>query len=163
MTLILSVMALLVIAGVVLFMVLGVMSRSGSAPGLVHGRLAPCPASPNCVCSEYKEDAAHYIDPVMLANHETSMPLIKSVIETAGGKVIGATDNYLAATFSSAVFGFVDDVEVRLDAQRHVLQLRSASRVGHGDLGVNRKRAAFLKQHIAEKLDAAIAPDANAP
>ena len=145
---------ILVLAIVVMFIGLGVKSRSGTAPGLVAGRLAPCPASPNCVCSENKQDSAHYIDPLDWNGHEPSMPLIKTVIEKAGGRVQRESNDYLAATFSSTLFGFVDDVELRVDPQQKVIQLRSASRVGHGDLGANRKRVVQLKQLLSEKLNA---------
>jgi uncharacterized protein (DUF1499 family) len=152
MTILLSVILLLIAAVVVLFVILGVQSRTGTAPGLVEGRLARCPATPNCVCSEYKNDISHYIEPVSFADNNP-MSIIKSVIKTAGGTIQSETDNYLAATFSSAVFGFVDDVEVRLDAKQRIIQLRSAARVGRGDMGVNRKRVQKLKQMLNEKLN----------
>ena len=150
----LSVIALLAAAIVVLFIILGIESRSGAAPGLLASHLARCPARPNCVCSEYREDAAHYIEPIPLSRNPNPMPMIKSVIEAAGGTIQQQTDSYLAAIFSSTVFGFVDDVEVRLDAETHSMQLRSASRVGHSDMGVNRRRVEMLKQMFNEKLNA---------
>ena len=151
---VLGIVVVLMLAVVVMFVGLGVKSRSGTAPGLVAGRLAPCPTSPNCVCSEDKQDSAHYIEPLSWNGHEPSMPLIKTVIEKAGGRVQRESNDYLAATFSSTLFGFVDDVELRVDPQQKVIQLRSASRVGHGDLGANRKRVVQLKQLLSEKLNA---------
>jgi uncharacterized protein (DUF1499 family) len=66
------------------------------------------------------------------------------IIEELGGKVVVADDEYVSATFASSIFGFVDDVECRLDASKEQIQIRSASRVGHSDLGVNRKRMEAL-------------------
>jgi uncharacterized protein (DUF1499 family) len=51
-----------------------------------------------------------------------------------------STGDYLAATFRTPLLGFIDDLEARLDREAGVIQLRSASRVGHSDLGANRKR-----------------------
>jgi uncharacterized protein (DUF1499 family) len=51
----------------------------------------------------------------------------------------------LWATFTSKVFRFVDDVELRLDPQNNCIQVRSASRIGYSDLGVNRQRIDKLR------------------
>jgi uncharacterized protein (DUF1499 family) len=57
-------------------------------------------------------------------------------------------DGYLHATASSALFGFVDDLELYADASRGVLQARSVSRLGDSDLGVNEKRLSALRQQL---------------
>jgi uncharacterized protein (DUF1499 family) len=67
-----------------------------------------------------------------------------------GGSVQVEHDSYLAATFTSSIFGFVDDLEIRVDSERKTIHLRSASRVGHGDGGVNRKRTERLKKWVIE-------------
>jgi len=61
-------------------------------------------------------------------------------------------DDYLAATFSSAIFGFVDDLEVRIDSVQNTGHIRSASRVGHSDGGVNRKRIELLNQLYQKRI-----------
>lgn len=144
----LIVLALLLLGGFILMFVLGVISRSGSPPGLVQGRLMQCPDSPNCVCSEFPDDRAHYVDPLKLSEvAEDAIPdVLKEVVLAMGGRIQIERSDYLAATFSSGLFGFVDDLEFRVDAQGDVLHLRSASRVGHGDLGVNRKRVERLER-----------------
>ncbi len=63
-----------------------------------------------------------------------------------GGHIQAESDTYIAATFSSALFGFVDDLEIRIDPAQKVIHIRSGSRVGYGDAGVNRKRAESLKK-----------------
>ncbi|HEY9647011.1 MAG TPA: DUF1499 domain-containing protein, partial [Chroococcidiopsis sp.] len=55
-------------------------------------------------------------------------------------KIITATSDYLYAEFSSKLMGFVDDVEFYLSPADGVIHVRSASRLGQSDLGVNRKR-----------------------
>jgi len=128
------------------FAMLGHASRSGEAPGRVSGQLAPCPDRPNCVCSEVVDDAAHQVAPLDLAGvpPEKAWADLQRVVEELGGTIAVADDGYIAATFSSALFGFVDDVEFRLDASQQKIQIRSASRVGYSDMGVNRKRVEAL-------------------
>ncbi len=60
-------------------------------------------------------------------------------------KVIAQTENYLSAEFTIPVVGFVDDVEFLLDKDAKVIHVRSASRLGDSDLGVNRKRIETLR------------------
>ena len=154
---VLIILSLLIVACVLLFFILGVISRSGKAPGLVAGRLAQCPATPNCVCSEYKDDADHFIDPILLPQNIAfdPMSLLKNVVNNMGGIIGAEGDHYFAATFSSAIFGFMDDLEVRIDPTKNVIHLRSASRVGYGDAGVNRKRTELLKNLYNQKASGA--------
>jgi uncharacterized protein (DUF1499 family) len=148
------ILSLLIAAVIVLFIVLGVLSRSGKAPGLVDGRLSSCPATPNCICSEQRGDGLQYIDPVIIPDNSTvaTVDMLKAVIHEMGGSLQAESDEYLAATFSSAIFGFVDDMEIRIDATQNMIHVRSASRVGHSDMGVNRQRAELFKQLTMQKL-----------
>jgi len=138
----LAIVAILSALVLVRFAMLGHGSRSGEAPALVSGALAPCPDKPNCVCSEFGGDEAHYIEPLDYSDAlpEKAWGDILQIIEELGGKIVVANDGYIAATFASSLFGFIDDVECRLEASQKRIQIRSASRVGHSDLGVNRKR-----------------------
>jgi uncharacterized protein (DUF1499 family) len=131
---------------------LGHSSKSGQPPGLVSGTLAPCPDKPNCVSSEVGEDADHHIEPLDYsgASPEEAWSEIQHVIKELGGEVTIANDEYIAATFSSSLFRFVDDVECRLDAPQNQIHIRSASRVGHSDLGVNRKRTESITRLFGE-------------
>jgi uncharacterized protein (DUF1499 family) len=132
---------------------LGHSSKSGQPPGLVSGTLAPCPDQPNCVSSEAGEDASHHIAPLdySATSPEEAWAEIQQVIKELGGEVTIANDEYIAATFSSSLFRFIDDVECRLDAPKDQIQIRSASRVGHSDLGVNRKRAESITRLFSEE------------
>lgn len=146
-------LSLVIVAVIILFFVLGMMSKSGKAPGMAEGRLAKCPSTPNCVCSEYKGDRLHFIDPVSIPRNAAfdSLPILENVIRGMGGDIQAETDRYIAATFTSAMFGFVDDFEIRIDPAQRVIHIRSASRVGRGDLGVNKKRAELLKKLFIKK------------
>ena len=131
---------------IILLFVLGALSRAGKPPGLLEGQLSKCPEKPNCVCSEYSEDTSHYIEAIAVPNAATgTSALLKTVILDMGGVIHTEREDYLAATFSSPVFGFVDDLEIRYDTGQRMIHLRSASRVGHGDMGVNRDRVNQLK------------------
>ncbi|MCX4029254.1 DUF1499 domain-containing protein [Endozoicomonas sp. SM1973] len=143
---------LIILTGIVLFYFayLGYQSQSGQPSGLINGVLAQCPAKPNCVNSDFKEDTTHFIEPLTLPKWQSKeiMAAITSVIENAGGTIVNRQAHYVAATFTSTIFGFVDDLEVRLDETSKLIHIRSASRVGHSDLGQNRKRVSDIKQRL---------------
>lgn len=140
-------------AGILLLIVLAVLSKSGKPPGLVAGKLSMCPDKPNCVSSEQHNDAVHYLEPVALQSAASPDPLtvITAVIADMGGVIQEQDGGYIAATFSSPLFGFVDDLEIRVDPGKRLVQIRSASRVGHGDAGVNRKRVERFRKLYTEK------------
>ncbi len=126
----------------VLFFFLGLKSQKGSPIGLENGRLAECPSSPNCVCSEEGGQPERFVQPVT-----GTLEQAKAAVTSLGGVITSDSDEYVSATFMSSVFKFVDDVEFRpgADGQLHI---RSASRVGYSDRGVNQKRVAAIKSHI---------------
>jgi len=139
-----AVAILILVAG----FVLGIKSKQSPSLGLVAGHLRPCPASPNCVSSEAaKSDAEHYIKPLPIRDGK-AWPTMLSAIESTGGHIMVNDGQYLHATFISALFRYVDDVEARLDASERVIHLRSASRVGHSDLGTNRKRIESIRARL---------------
>ena len=111
--------------------------------------LDACPASLNCVCSEYPQDQAHYVEAIDLLNitQINDLSLVAAVITSMGGDIVVKKQDYLSVTFKSRIFGFVDDFEIRLDNQNNRLHIRSASRVGRSDLGANKLRVeAFRKE-----------------
>ena len=130
--------ALLPIAGLAL---LSALSRRPSNLGVVNGRLAPCPDSPNCVSSQ-ASDAGHRIKPMALrGSSETALARIKAIVATMPRtEIITETSDYMHVESRSALFRFVDDVEFLIDADAGQIHIRSASRAGRGDLGVNRRR-----------------------
>ena len=143
------ILPILIVTFIVLLFNYREISKAGEAPGLVEGILSKCPTNKrNCVCSEHKDDADHYIAPIILPQNSTIDPfsLLKNVIQEMGGNVQVESNDYLAATFTSAIFKFVDDLEIRIDSTQEVIHIRSASRVGFGDMGVNKKRTELLKK-----------------
>ena len=133
----LVVLVLVVVVGGLL--VLALVSQRGRAKGLVNGRLAPVGPKPNVVSSEPGTPPDVQVAPLRATLAEA-----KRAVERMGGTVIEETDTYVAATFQSRFFRFIDDVELR-DAGGGVVHVRSSSRVGHSDMGVNRKRVERLR------------------
>ena len=120
-------------------------SRKPRQRDLVAGKLRACPGTPNCVLSEDKA-SPFYIEPFPAGSDPAAAWLkIKEAVVELGGHVEKETGTYVWATFSSKFWGFVDDLELRLDAGNKVIHVRSASRAGKGDLGVNRKRVEKLR------------------
>ena len=118
--------------------------------GVRDGRLKACPDSPNCVNSQ-ATDAGHTIAPLAFKGDAAAAlrALATIVAATPGATIVVERDNYLQATFATPMMGFVDDVEFFVDPARSVIEVRSASRLGHSDLGVNRKRIEDLRQTMA--------------
>jgi uncharacterized protein (DUF1499 family) len=138
-----------VVAVVVMFAVLSATSRRPGNLDVANGRLAPCPSSPNCVCSQ-DDDPGHHVEPIRYAGPDPVAKLASVVGTMSGGKVITSSDDYLYAEFTSRIFRFVDDVEFQVDPASKVIQCRSASRAGHSDLGVNRKRIEAIRKAFAD-------------
>ena len=75
-----------------------------------------------------------------------------------GGQIEKDDGDYLHAVFISTVFRFRDDLELRQDAAHSRIQVRSASRIGYSDLGVNRKRVEKLRREFTSRVDATTSP-----
>ena len=149
----LIILAIVVGSSIVLLLILGKYSQKGQAQGLVNGSLSRCSDKPNCVCSEYIDDVGHYIEPVTNPQNIgiDDMTKVVATIKDMDGIIRNVTENYIAATFKSSIFGFVDDLEIRTDPIQGIMHFRSASRVGYGDGGVNRKRIELFKKLYSKK------------
>lgn len=145
----LSFLALIIIATFFLiyrFVSYGEESRSMTPKlGLYNGQLADCPETPNCV-SSYSIDKQHAIEAIH-GGHGT-IALIASYVHTwEGASLVTETENYLHVEVRSSLFGFVDDIEFYFDGS--LIQVRSASRVGHSDLNANRKRVEMIREMVS--------------
>lgn len=115
--------------------------------GARDGRLLPCPSTPNCVSSQ-ATDEEHRIAPLAYSESvNEAMNRLKEIVRSfPRTAVVTDTGAYLHVEFTSALFRFVDDVEFLADASTKVIHVRSASRLGTSDLGVNRKRVEELRR-----------------
>lgn len=113
--------------------------------GSSGGRLAPCKRTPNCVSSQADpQDREHYIAPIAFNG---DMRAVRKAVESMpGASVIRAEADYLYAEFRTRLMRFVDDVELLREGK--TLHVRSASRLGRRDFGVNRKRVEALRALI---------------
>ncbi|MFT6777898.1 MAG: hypothetical protein ACI9J4_001338 [Paraglaciecola sp.] len=129
------------ILGVVFFV-----GCSGTMPklGVNNGQLMLCPDKPNCVNSQ-ATDVEHFIPPIHFIGtrqdaQDRLLQILKSIERT---NIIVTEKDYIQVEFTSKVFRFVDDVEFYFPStktEKLTINIRSASRLGHSDLGANRKR-----------------------
>ncbi|MBF0430446.1 MAG: DUF1499 domain-containing protein [Fibrobacteria bacterium] len=103
-------------------------------------KIKPCPETPNCVNSLMVNDTKHYVSPfVILTEPDSAWLKVKEVISTLPRtKIVEYDSAYMHVEFKSFLFRFVDDVEFQITDNK--IHLRSASRVGYSDLGVNKRR-----------------------
>ncbi len=111
--------------------------------------LKPCPNSPNCVSSEASESGQR-VSPFRLksSSPDAWQALRDLVAATPRTVVVTITDTYLHAESRSRFWKFVDDLELSLNPSDGWIQVRSASRVGYSDLGVNRRRVEALREDL---------------
>jgi uncharacterized protein (DUF1499 family) len=131
--------------------VLLAVSQPTDPEDLAAGRLRACPDSPNCVSSQ-AADAAHRVEPIAFRGDPAAAldRLRRAVVSLPRARIVGASENYLHAEFTSLLLRFVDDVELLLEPERGLIQVRSASRVGYSDLGANRRRVEALRRAFAQ-------------
>ncbi len=119
--------------------------------GVNNGKLAACPNTPNCVNSQaIASDIEHSIQPIRIGG-ELSQRIadLKLVIQSLPRSIIvKETNNYLYVESTSKLMGFVDDVEFYFDNDSKFIQVRSASRLGESDLGVNRQRIEEIRAKL---------------
>jgi uncharacterized protein (DUF1499 family) len=121
--------------------------RRPSNLGVEDGRLAPCRRTPNCVSSQADpDDGEHYIAPLTFRGPVAQLRQAVESMERA--TVIAAQGNYLYAEYRSKLLRYVDDVELLYDPTAGLVHVRSASRLGRRDFGVNRKRVEALRSLI---------------
>jgi len=131
---------------------------SGTRPdnlGVHDGRLAPPKRTPNNVSSQTNKntDPQHYIEPLhYTGDARQAWAALRRVVDAMPRvKIVKSEPNYLYAEFTSKLMGFVDDTEFYLDEKAGVIQVRSASRLGRGDYGVNRARIEYIRAKLTRE------------
>ncbi len=133
---------------------------SGKRPnylGVKDGRLARCKSTPNCVSSQADAaDGAHFIAPIRFKGAAPAgMTALRQAVEgMERATVIRQEANYLYAEFRSRLMRYVDDVEFMFDEKAGLIHVRSASRLGIRDFGVNRARVEALRSRIEGRVKA---------
>ena len=136
----------------ILVLILGsfLFACSGARPsglGAKDGKLAPCSHRPNCVSSQSK-DKAHAVAPLTYTSTADRViaDLKRTVGSMKGASIVEESATYLHVEVRSTLFRFVDDVEFVLDDAEKLVHIRSASRIGYSDLGVNRRRVEKIRK-----------------
>ncbi len=133
------------------FIVYIIVMTLSTATQAAEKKLAACPNSPNCVSSQ-AADEGHFIAPFKITgNVEQAWVALKNALISQSRTVItNETGDTLHAQATSLVFRFVDDIDAILDADAKIIHIRSASRIGYGDFGVNRKRVEALRSQLRQ-------------
>jgi len=136
---------------------------SGKRPkslGAVEGRLAACPANKsNCVVSlhaaESRSEDPHHVAPFSYEGDpgDAMTRVLAVLMQSPNCQIISNRSDYIHAEFTSGIMGFVDDVEFLLSVAENVIHVRSASRLGLSDFGVNRARVEELREAFDEADD----------
>jgi uncharacterized protein (DUF1499 family) len=135
------------LAGVILALMSATLPTHGATPVL-----APCPTSPNCISSQASDEGHHAAPFRFTGEASQAWRRLKSALHTEPRLTITEdTGGYLHAEARSRVFHFVDDVEFVLDPAAEMIQVRSASRVGYSDFGVNRRRVERIRKAFNEQ------------
>ena len=118
--------------------------------GVTNGTLAACPDSPNCVSSRAL-DAHHRIEPLATGDDPDAAfaRLIDIVRRRPDATVMERSDTYLRVELRTT--WFIDDAEFLLDREHRQIQIRSASRVGYSDLGLNRRRVEEIRSQLQRR------------
>lgn len=111
-----------------------------------NNKMKPCPSTPNCVSTV--DTDSHYIKPIehTLSSNLAKEKIKKIVLSQKRVELVEDTENYLKFVYSSFLFRFKDDVEFLFEDNK--IQMRSSSRVGYSDLGVNRKRLEKIRNEF---------------
>lgn len=136
-----------------LLFLMGCSSTTKKNTGIVQGEFYPCPTSPNCVSSMAPENDSHFIKPILYTDitkdmaHKKIMTILNNLKNVT---VIRSSDEYIHVEIRSSFFKFVDDIEFYLPKNKNIIHIRSLSRTGHSDFGVNRKRMEKIRVKFYE-------------
>jgi uncharacterized protein (DUF1499 family) len=111
--------------------------------GVRQGKLTPCPESPNCV-SSFESSEEHSITPLAASLDQIQ----KILLGMDEANIVEVGNDYLYVEFTSRIIGYVDDVEFLSGPTSNLIHVRSASRLGHSDLGANRKRIEAIRTKL---------------
>lgn len=139
------------VVGLCIYIVLS--NRLPEGLGVTDGLLKSCPTSPNCVSTQAQpDDTTHYVEPIVYNGERKATQLkIESLMLTNGdARIVNSELGYVHFEVKSKLIGYIDDVEFYLPEVDSVVHFRSASRVGHSDLGVNRERFNQIKSLLVE-------------
>jgi uncharacterized protein (DUF1499 family) len=150
------IIALVIIAGLLAGQ-LGLLKGTPPADLGVHdGKLKPPSKTPNSVSSQAslypdhpQRDYAAIAPFAVSGQLDVAMDRIARIVEgMEGAKIVAREPGYLYVQFTTRLMKYVDDAEFWFDPVARLIHVRSASRLGSSDLGINRKRIEFIRQQL---------------
>ena len=123
----------------ILFLLLcGLVSPSSAIAS--HVELQPCIELSHCVSEELNVERI-----------DSPYEKVKSIVENfPRTEIVELDGDYLHAEVTSRIMKYVDDLEISFLPEKNMLLIRSESRVGEGDFGVNRKRVDLLINNLLD-------------
>ncbi len=111
-----------------------------------------CPDKPNCVSSS-AINPTHRVEPLKLKKDlKTGWDIVQKIVGSLPRtKIVSADNSDIHAECKSLIFGFVDDLSLHLTASNGIIHIRSASRTGYSDFGVNRRRVESIRKKLRDK------------
>jgi uncharacterized protein (DUF1499 family) len=139
---------------------LGMLKGSPPSLGVRDGKLKPPAKTPNSVTSQASLYPDHvqksYADIAPLAytgDAAAAMTKLKAIVQAMPGTtVVTSEPNYLYAQCQTKWLKFVDDLEFLVDDGAKLIHVRSASRIGRKDFGVNRARVEAIRAQFSPHL-----------
>ena len=116
-----------------------------NANGLVNNNdnLSDCKLKTNCIFQTWKVDDSE----------KAFTELIQILENTPRLKIINKEKNYIHAIATSRIMKFIDDIEIKNLNQDNIFQIKSSSRLGFYDLGVNKRRVQTLRFRLIDIYD----------
>ncbi|RBO83275.1 DUF1499 domain-containing protein [Marinomonas aquiplantarum] len=120
--------------------------------GVTNGQLKLCSGAPNCVSTQADQtDEAHFAEPLVYSGRRQDVQLrIEAYMLRQGAKLVDHSLGYAHFEVESDIVGYIDDVEFYLPKSDSVVHIRSASRVGYSDFGINRDRVRQIQDLLVD-------------
>lgn len=120
--------------------------------GVLDGQLVDCPNSPNCVSSQ-ANDKQHRINPIAYTTSaaDAKAKLMAVLADMPRVEIVVEQPDYVHAEFQTAILRYIDDVEFYFNEEEKQIELRSASRLGYDDIGLNRRRVEEIRKRFNDK------------
>ena len=140
--------SILLLAVVSVFFMMGKFSARQTPLGVGSEQDFICGSNPNCVSSVGVQTSRQSVEPLNLAGLENAERSLLNAVRATGGQIRNIDAGMLTAEYKSTVFGFVDDVLIKIDDSGQRADIISRSRVGYSDFGVNRKRVEKVRDAL---------------
>jgi uncharacterized protein (DUF1499 family) len=144
--------SVIILAAVFFAARLGLFAGKPPGPlGIRDGKLAPPRGGySNSVASQHNNNDYHAIAPLQFSGDaQSAMGRLRDIVGAMNGSsIIESNDSYLYAQFTTFFMRYVDDVEFMIDREKSLIHVRSASRLGRKDFGVNRERIEAIRQQF---------------